>query len=202
MIGPKALPEVAITSAMEPPAWALQQRRLFAMFDAAVRLFAEKYLTADGHLDVVERWGGNDGPDDAMENFAHWPLVHVLGGPKILLELYEKAWEGHLVQFTKARIPRIEMAKDGMYYREFITSFDWEHTGEGLAAFHFYGLARPDDPGYRERVVRFAGFYNGDYPEAANYDPEHKIIRSLHNGSRGPKHTHATEEDWGGLPVE
>ncbi|HEX5788777.1 MAG TPA: hypothetical protein VFY03_11390 [Woeseiaceae bacterium] len=187
---------------MEPPGWALEQRKLFAMYDEAVRLFDEKFVTAEGYLDVVERWGGNDGPDDAMESFAHWPLVYALGGPEVMLELYEKAWEGHLVQFTNARVPGIEMARDGMYYREFITSFDWEHNGEGLAAFNFYGLARPDDPGYRERVVRFAGFYNGDDPEARNYDPEHRIIRSLHNGSRGPKLTHATEEDWGGLPVD
>jgi hypothetical protein len=88
-----------------------------------------------------------------------------------------------------------------MYEREFITAFDWEHTGEGLQAFHFYGLGRPDDPRYRERVVRFAGFYNGDDPVARNYDPEHRVIRSLHNGSRGPKMTPATEQDWGGLPV-
>jgi hypothetical protein len=91
------------------------------------------------------------------------------------------------------------MAKDGMFYREFITSFDWEHTGEGIAAFNFYGLARPNDPKYIERTTRFAGFYNGEDLEAQNYDPEHKIIRSLHNGSRGPKLTHATEQDWGGL---
>jgi hypothetical protein len=197
-----AVAAIDITAPMAAPEWALEQRKLFALYEAAVRLFDDKFVTDEGHLDVVERWGGNDGPDDAMESFAHWPLVYALGGPEVMLDLYEKAWEGHLVQFTNARVPGIEMASDGMYYREFITSFDWEHNGEGLAAFHFYGLARPNDPRYKERVVRFAGFYNGDDPEAGNYDPEHKIIRSLHNGSRGPKLTHATEEDWGGAPVE
>lgn len=197
-----AVAEIEIRSPMEAPEWAREQRMLFALYDAAVRLFDEKYVTSEGYLDVVERWGGNDGPDDAMENFAHWPLVYAMGGPEVMLDLYDKAWEGHLVQYTNARIPSIEMAKDGMYYREFITSFDWEHTGEGLAAFHFYGLARPNDSKYEERVVRFANFYTGDDPEAPNYDPEHKIIRSLHNGSRGPKLTHATEEDWAGLPIE
>jgi hypothetical protein len=39
-------------------------------------------------------------------------------------------------------------------------------------------------------------------PGAPNYDPKHKIIRSLHNGSRGPKLTDATVYDWGGEPVE
>jgi hypothetical protein len=88
-----------------------------------------------------------------------------------------------------------------MYYKEFITSFDWEHTGEGLQAFYFYGLCRPGDRLYRQRVRRFAGFYMNEDPEAPNYDPKHKIVRSLHNGSRGPKLTPATEQDWGGLPV-
>jgi hypothetical protein len=199
---PIGLVQIEILSPMKPPAWAVEQRKLLSMYDAAVRLFDEKYVTAEGYLDVVEAWGGNDGPDDAMENFAHWPLVYALGGPDSLLELYKKAWEGHIVQFTNARIPSIEMARDGMFYREFITAFDWEHTGEGIAAFNFYGLARPDDPKYIERTVRFAGFYNSVYPEARNYDPEHKIIKSLHNGSRGPKLTRATEEDWGGLPEE
>jgi len=38
-------------------------------------------------------------------------------------------------------------------------------------------------------------------PEAPNYDARLKIIRSLHNGSRGPKLSDATERDWGGEPV-
>ena len=98
-------------------------------------------------------------------------------------------------------VAMVEMAKDGMFHKEFITSFDWEHTGEGLAAFNFYGLANPSDSLYRERMLRFAGFYMNEDPEAPNYDPEHKIIRSLHNGSLGPKLTEATETDWGGEPV-
>ncbi|MFY0654649.1 MAG: hypothetical protein JXQ96_21625 [Cyclobacteriaceae bacterium] len=193
---------IVIESPMTATEWALGQRKLFKLYDSAVRMFDDKYIGDNGFLKVIERWGGNDGADDAMENFSHWPLVYALGGPEVLLDLYEKAWEGHLVQFTNAKIPEIEMAKDGMYYKEFITSFDWEHNGEGLSAFNFYSLINPDDPKYEERVKRFAGFYMNEDPEAPNYDPEKKIIKSLHNGSRGPKLTHATEMDWGGLPVE
>lgn len=192
---------IRIDTPMPPPNWALLERALFAAYGDAAREFASKYLDDRGFLRCVERWGGNDGPDDAMENFHNWTLVYALGGPEALLELFRKAWEGHLVQYTKARVPGIEMARDGMFYREFITAFDWEHTGEGLAAFHFYGLARPDDALYRQRVRRFAGFYINQDPEARNYDPTHKIIRSLHNGSRGPKLSDATEQDWGGEPV-
>ena len=39
-------------------------------------------------------------------------------------------------------------------------------------------------------------------PGAANYDPRHKIIRSLINGSRGPLLRRATGLDWAGDPIE
>jgi hypothetical protein len=84
---------------------------------------------------------------------------YALGAPESLLHWFEKAWEGHLIQYTRARAPSVEMAREGMYYREFITAFDWEHNGEGLAAFLFYGLGRPDDLRYLQRVRRYAGFY-------------------------------------------
>lgn len=198
---PKSTPVITISTAMPTPDWAIAERNLFALYDSASRLFADKYLAENGFMKVVERWGGNDGPDDAMENFSHWPLMYALGGPDALLEIYKKAWKGHLVQYTQAKIPDVEMAKDGMYYKEFITSFDWEHNGEGLSAFNFYGLSNPNDSVYRNRMKRFAGFYMNEDPDASNYDPEHKIIRSLHNGSRGPKLTDASLMDWGGEPV-
>jgi hypothetical protein len=192
---------IRIERPMPPPYWALAQRALLRAYGDAAREFAAKYFDDRGFLRCVERWGGNDGPDDAMENLHNWTLVYALGGPQPLLELYRKAWEGHLLQYTRARAPGIEMARNGMFHKEFITSFDWEHTGEGLAAFHSYALAAPSDPIYLQRVRRFAGFYMNEDPLAPNYDPEHKIIRSLHNGSRGPKLSPASEEDWGGEPV-
>ena len=39
-------------------------------------------------------------------------------------------------------------------------------------------------------------------PQAQNYDPKHKIIRSLFNGSRGPLLRKATAVDWAGDPIE
>ncbi len=197
-----AQPTVVLDDPAEPPAWAVAQRALLEEASAGTREFFDRYVDERGFLKCVERWGGNDGPDDAMENFGGWTLLHAIGGDDSVLDLYRKAWEGHIRQYTEAKAPGIEMAKDGMYWREFVTSFDWEHTGEALAAFHMYGLARPDDETYRARVRRFADFYTGDDPNADNYDPDVKIIKSLHNGSRGAKLTPATEMDWGGRPVE
>src|SRR5512140_1918418 len=119
---------VRVERPMPPPAWALAERALLQAYGDAAREFAAKYVDDRGFLRCVERWGGNDGPDDAMENFENWPLVYALGAPEVILDLYRKAWEGHLTQFTKARAPSIEMAREGMYYKEFVTSFDWEHT--------------------------------------------------------------------------
>jgi hypothetical protein len=193
---------IELSQATPAPEWAIAERALLAEASEAVGDFYGRYVDERGYLKCLERWGGNDGADDAMENFEGWTLLYALGGDENVLSLYEKAWEGHLRQYTEAKVPGIEMAENGMYWREFVTSFDWEHTGEALAAFHLYALARPDDARYRERVMRFADFYTGRDPQADNYDTERHLIKSIHNGSRGAKLTPATEMDWGGLPVE
>jgi len=178
---------VNISSPMAPPPWAVLERALLEENARLMELFAAKYVNpANGYLEVVERWGGADGPDDAMENFHNWPLVYVLGGPKRSLDLFDFVWEGHIRQYT---------AK-GMFHREFITSFDWEHNGEGYAAFFLLPLADSRNPRTRDRLLRFAGFYTGRDPSTGNYDPRHRIIRSILNGSRGPR-MEATPEYWG-----
>ena len=193
-----AAERIVIESPMAPPEWALAQRALIKENTAAAVEFAAKYIDPRGHFRGVERWGGNDGPDDVMETFHNWPLAHALGSDDRLLRTYEQIWEGHLDQFQRAKAASTDMARSGMFWREFITSFDWEHNGEGLASFYHYGLSRPRELLYRQRTVRYAGFYNGEDPQAPNYDKQHKIIRSLHNGSRGPKLTPASVFDWGG----
>jgi hypothetical protein len=189
---------LAITERMRIPAWAFAERALLSSTADAARLWADRYLDANGEVDVVERWGVSDGPDDIMETLRGWPLAYAMGAPDSVNALFEKAWEGHLRQFTRAKVPTVELARDGIYYKEFTTSYDWEHIGEGLQAFYYHGLGRPGDPGNVARARRFAGFYLNEDPAAANYDPEHKIIRSLFNGSRGPKLTPATPVDWDG----
>ena len=43
--------------------------------------------------------------------------------------------------------------------------------------------------------------YNGEDPEAPNYDPVNKVIKSIWNGSKGPMMHKATTYDWVGDPV-
>jgi hypothetical protein len=195
-------PVLDLKTPLSPPTWALLQQELLRANEAACQEFFYKYFDERGFLLCVERWGGDDGPDDAIENCNDWPLVVMLGGSKIVQQMYEKAWEGHLRQYTLARTTQVPLARDGMYYKEFPTQFDWMHNGEGLTVFNLMGLVNPEDPALIIRARRYAGFYMNEDPGAPNYDPEHKIIRSMFNGSRGPLLRPATALDWAGDPIE
>jgi len=191
-----------INTPLSPPAWALLQRQLLDANSKACREYYAKYFDERGWLLCVERWGGDDGPDDAIENCTDWPILHALGGHDDVLKLYKKAWEGHLRQFTLAKTKDVPFARDGMYYKEFPVMFDWLHNGEGLVVFNLQGLSDPNDRAFQARVRRFAGFYLNEDPDAPNWDPKHKIIKSMFNGSRGPLLRKATGLDWAGDPFE
>ncbi len=116
--------------------------------------------------------------------------------------MFVSGHEGLIKQYTEARTTDVPIAQQGMYYKEFIVQSDWMHHGEGLQLFNRMGLSIPDDAKYQERARRFAGLYMGEDPEAPNYDPVHKIIRSMENGSRGPMLRKATALDWVGDPFD
>lgn len=200
--------EIVIDTPMSPPTWALLERELFKANTIACQEFFQRYFDDRGFLECVERWGGDDGPDDAIENLQDWPLLHALGGPDVVRDMVHKAWEGHLRQFTAAKTTHVEFARDGMYYREFPVMMDWLHNGEGLCVFNVMGLSAPHAPKFFERTRRFADFYvPGDdnplnHTASANYDAKLKLIRSMFNGSRGPLLRKATALDWAGDPIE
>lgn len=193
---------LSIDSPMPPPTWAVLERELLRANERACEEFFDRYFDDRGYLECVERWGGDDGPDDAIENVNDWPILHALGADDSILRLYKRAWEGHLQQYTEARTTEVEFARDGMYYKEFPVKMDWLHNGEGLTVFNLQGLSDPHDVKFQQRVRRFAGFYMNEDAGAANYDLERKIIVSLFNGSRGPLLRKATALDWAGDPIE
>ena len=194
-------PPLVLDRPMPPPAWALMERELLRLNSEACEIFAAKYVDERGYLLHTPRWGTLDGPDDAIETFHNWTLLHALGASDSVLELFKKALEGHLHQYGQLRTTLTDLAREGAYYREFITMSDWFHTGEGMRGFMFQGLSEPGSPRLRERMKRFAGLYMNEDPEAPNYDPEHRIIRSLWTGSKGPMLRKATTYDWVGDPV-
>lgn len=192
---------IVIKSPMAPPAWALLERDLLRYSSEGVERFAEKYIDDRGYLLHTIRWGTLDGPDDAIETYHNWTLLHALGGSNSVLNLYKKGYEGHLKQYGELRTKLTTLAENGAYYKEFITQSDWFHTGEGMRGFQFLGLSDPNNGQYKERMKRFAGLYMNEDPEAPNYDPVNKVIKSIWNGSKGPMLRKATTYDWVGDPV-
>ncbi len=193
---------LAIATPMEAPRWAMLERQLLAAHTPACLEFYRKYYDDRGRVQCVLRWGADDGPDDAFENFAGWPELHALGGADELLGLYRKAHEGMIRQYTEAKTTEVPAGRGGMYYKEFSAQADWMHHGEGLRVFNRMGLSVPTDATYVARTRRFAGLYMGEDAGAPNYDPQRKLIRSLINGSRGPMLRQATPIDWVGDPID
>lgn len=193
---------ITIGTPTPPPAWALMQWELIRNQGRGCAKFFEQYFDERGYLKCIPRWGGNDGPDDAIENLVHWPVLYSLGGDDELMDMCKLGWEGHIRQYTEAKTTDVPFCRDGMYYKEFPVMFDWVHNGEGLTTFNLHGLMDPHEESLERRARRFAGFYMDEDSQAPNYDPQHKIIRSLLNGSRGPMLRKATALDWAGDPLD
>jgi hypothetical protein len=195
-------PIVKIDAPFPAPAWAKLERQLLADNLPACREFFQKYYDSRGYIMCFLRWGANDGPDDAFENFNHWPELHALGADDEILQMYLKGWEGMIRQYSEAKTTDVPAGRDGMYVKDFSAQSDWMHHGEGLQLFNRMGLSVPTLPSYRERARRFAAMYMGEDPEAPNYDPKTRLIRSMINGSRGPMLRKATALDWVGDPFD
>lgn len=168
-----------------PPGWALLERHVLEQLYPAALEFVHRFTAPDGSLIFLDKFPGADGSDDAYESFYNFPLYYVLGGPEEVNSLSRKLWDGITRQW----------AGYGRLDKEFDAYYDWMHHGESYTNFYFFGLADPLDPRFRERALRFAGFYLNEDPEVRNYDPKLKLIRSPWNGSLGPRFE-TTVDDW------
>ena len=192
---------IVIDEQMAPPGWALMQRELLASNSRACEYFSSRYVDSRGYLLHTPRWGTLDGPDDAIETFFNWTLLHALGASDSVLVLFKKALDGHFEQYGKLRTVKTKIAENGAYFQEFITQSDWFHTGEGMRGIMFQGLSDPTNEVFRQRMMRYASFYMGNNPATPNYDRKNKVIRSLWTGSKGPMMHKATTYDWVGDDV-
>ena len=192
---------VVIDKPATPPEWALLERELLRANSLAMDRFAERYLDDRGYLLHTPRWGTLDGPDDAIEVFYNWTLLHAMGASDSVLRNYKRAYEGHLKQYKELRTTLTKIAENGAYYKDFVTQSDWFHTGEGMRGLMLLALSDPNDEKLTTRMKRFAGLYMNEDPEAPNYDPVNKVIKSLWTGSKGPMLHRATTYDWVGDPV-
>ena len=193
---------IDIATPMPAPEWATLERRILADSVPAAKAFFAKYYDERGYFRHFVRWGANDGPDDAFENTAGWPELHALGASDEILQLHLKSWEGMIRQFTEAKTTDVPIGRQGMYYKDFSAQSDWMHHGEALRTFNVLALAAPALPAYQKRARSYAALYMGEDPEAPNYDRQHKIIKSMMNGSRGPMLRKATSLDWVGDPFD
>lgn len=176
---------VPITTPQPPPRWALWQRHVLDQLHPAAMALVEKYTRPDGELIWRDEWPGMDGSDDGYESFYNFPLYYALGGDKRISRISEKLWDAVTRQFTRY----------GQIHNEFDAHYDWMHHGESYTYFYFFGLSNPTSNRHRDRARRFAQMYTGEDPEAPNYAPEQKLIRSPLTGSKGP-HFENTAEDW------
>ncbi len=158
---------------LDPPAWALLQRELFAVLDAAWRRFEETFCADDGRLLFAGAMASRDGVDDFYEAFGNWPQLYLLGGAEDLLPSSVRHWEAVTAQLTEL----------GMLHGEFDKGYDWFHIGEGLL--FFYQLCMSDPRYFADRARRFAELYVD--PRYGNYDPDLAMIRAPHNGALGAR---------------
>ena len=107
LVSPLVPPVILLGRAMPPPAWALAERATLSAAADGVRLWLERFVNADGTLNLETRWGVTDGPDDITEAIRGWPLVYAMGAPESVIQAFEKVWEGHLLQFGSARLPGV-----------------------------------------------------------------------------------------------
>ena len=99
---------IEITTPMTPPDWAFMEQALLEENARFLKVAADKYVhPITGYLECVERWGGGDGPDDAMERYNGWSLLYALGAPKRTLDLFNFVWNGHIKQYSEV----------GMFYK-------------------------------------------------------------------------------------
>ncbi len=167
------------------PAWALLQRQLFDVMDRSAEPFLAKYVRPNGYIlwpPGAQQKGSIDGVDDAYESFHNWPLYYMLGGDAKYLSYAHKEWDAVTEQFSKIDTG----AGYPMLVKEYQPGYDWMHQGECYVYFYYLTAADPAHAKTAERAKRFAGFYLNEDPEALNYDPNLKIIKCTHNGSKGP----------------
>ena len=159
---------------MEMPSWAVWERRMLDSIDKCVYPSLEHFTRDDGEFIWKDEWGGGS-PDDYFEPFFNWPLVYAMGGGDHLLSLADSQWEAVTKQLVRL----------GSYHKAYGFREDQMHQSEADIFFYNLCMASPDGDRRRERAQRFAGFFLNEDPEGINYDPEHKVVLSGLNGSKG-----------------
>ena len=111
--------------------------------------------------------------DDLYEAFFNWPHYYALGGSQYTGTKALEEWNAITRQLTYDY---------GRVTNEFVNDDDWFHNAENYIYFYHLGMADPTNLETVRRARRFAGFYLNEDPTVANYDPEHRVVRSPCSG--------------------
>ena len=192
-----SLVTVKATDVTAPPAWALLERKLIDLMTESAKLTVQKH-TERGGVPYFK-----DDVDDLYEPFAMWGNFYGMGADDSVLEMALRCWNA----VTRSRDDRIEHTRERFrphihneYYNmdqpeDWIPGnrlcSEWHHQSEGNMAFYGFGFADPTISENVRRSRRFAAMFMGEDPEAANWDTEHKRLRSPMQTSHGP-YTEAT----------
>ena len=187
-----SMPEMVSIKATEisaPPGWALMERNLINLMEEAAPMVVKKYTEPGGALYFAEDF------DDLYEQFYNWCLFYSIGADESTLNFALQEWNAttrisddsfnHRLRhndFTKVFRPSMHNE-----FWNLAQAMEWHHLGEGNMAFYDFGVACPTVSENVRRARRFAAMFIGEDPEAPNYDPEHKILRSPFHSSQGPR---------------
>lgn len=184
-VSDKAIPSITANVIQSPPDWALMQRQLIKAMEEAGDFYWDRF-TYDGGSTISE------GPyDDLYEMFYNWPDFYMIGADERFFDRAISAYNG----ITRTNTPHPPDPGDYFHrlYKEFPTHDDFFHISEGMTLFYNLALGNPYIPENIARARRFAGFYLNEDPDAQNYDPVNKIVKSIFTGSKGPlAHSDAT----------
>ena len=187
-----SMPEMVSIKATDicaPPGWALMERNLINLMEEAAPMMVKKYTEPGGALYFAEDF------DDLYEQFYNWCLFYAIGADESLLNFALQEWNAttrisddsfnHRLRhndFTKVFRPSMHNE-----FWNLAQAMEWHHLGEGNMAFYDFGAACPTVSENVRRARRFAAMFIGEDPEAPNYDPEYKILRSPFHSSQGPR---------------
>lgn len=165
------------------PEWAVLERQLIRTMNQTPEFVLEKYTNPDGSMlwPTDPNYTSTDALDDMYESFHNWPLFYFAGGDEKFLTYSHRQFDAITEQFTHYSCGH----GHPIVVKEYEQGYDWMHQGEGYEFFYLLNLADPENPKNRERSLRFAGFLLNEDPDAINYDPEHKVLKSCYLGSMG-----------------
>ena len=170
---------IDIDTAVASPYWALLERQLLDAQAQACAEFFDRYFDDRGYLLCVPRWSGDDGPDDALENLLNWTMLHALGADDRVLALFRKGMEGHFRQYTEAKNDRRAAGPRRHVLPGVPRLLRLDAPRRGLVADHPARALRAGRPRAAAPYAALGRDVHGRRTHIPNYDPQHRVIRSL-----------------------